>query len=378
MAKPNPANERIKREYFTFLREAKGRDSATIDRMAMALARFEDSTGRKDFRKFHREQAMAFKRRLSDAISSQTGERLSKATVTAILRDLKTFFEWLSREPGYRSKILFSDADYFSPSEKDAAIARARRDKPVPTLEQVARVLATMPAATLLERRNRALVAFAAITGARVMALATFRLGHVNLDGGFVEQDARTVATKFAKTFRTVFMPVCDGAFEVVTDWVVELRDLHTCGPDDPLFPATAMGLGEHGGFQPQGLARHGWASSGPIRDVFRRAFEGAGLPYFNPHSFRDMLVRHAMTLDLSPEEMKAWSQNLGHSDVLTTFTSYGTVPLHRQSELIRARAIGNDHPANDDASLLAALETIKARLGASGGGTLPGGGHRR
>ena len=38
------------------------------------------------------------------------------------------------------------------------------------------------------------------------------------------------------------------------------------------------------------------------------------------------MLVRHAMTLDLTPEEMKAWSQNLGHADVLTTFTSYGKV----------------------------------------------------
>src|SRR4030095_12500289 len=107
--------------------------------------------------------------------------------------------------------------------------------------------------------------------------------------------------------------------------------------PDDPLFPATAVGPGPCGGFQPQGLAPHGWSSSGPIRDVFRRAFEGAGLPYYNPHSFRDMLVRYAMTLDLSPEEMKAWSQNLGHSDVLTTFTSYGGVPVHRPSELIRS-----------------------------------------
>ena len=39
---------------------------------------------------------------------------------------------------------------------------------------------------------------------------------------------------------------------------------------------------------------------------------------------------------DLTPEEMKAWSQNLGHADVLTTFTSYGQVPTHRQGELIR------------------------------------------
>ena len=37
-----------------------------------------------------------------------------------------------------------------------------------------------------------------------------------------------------------------------------------------------------------------------------------------------------------SPEEFKAWSQNLGHERVLTTFTSYGVVPAQRQAELIR------------------------------------------
>ncbi len=192
MAKHNAANERIKREYLAYLKGARGRDEATIDRVAASLARFEDSTGRRDFKKFHREQALAFKHRLGEAISNRTGERLSKATVQSALRDLKAFFEWLVREPGFKSKIQFSDADYFNLSEKDTAIARARREKRVPTLEQVQRVLAAMPAVTVLERRDRALIAFAAITGARVGALASFRLGHVDLAGGFVEQDART------------------------------------------------------------------------------------------------------------------------------------------------------------------------------------------
>lgn len=365
MAKHNAANERIKREYLAYLKNARGRDEATIDRVAASLARFEDSTGWKDFGKFHREQAMAFKRRQGEAINARSGERLSKATVQSALRDLKTFFEWLSREPGFKSKIQFSDSDYFNLSEKDTAIARARREKQVPTLEQVQSVLAAMPTATVLERRDRALVAFTSITGARVGALASFRLGHVDLAGGFVEQDARTVHTKFAKTFRTYFMPVCTGALDVVHGWADELRRDHLWGPSDPLFPATVMGLGESGGFQPQGLARHGWASTGPIRDIFKRAFESAGLPYFNPHSFRDMLVRHAMTLNLSPEEMKAWSQNLGHADVLTTFTSYGTVPAHRQGELIRAQS--NGQPDNAKGDHIAALEAVLAGLKAGG-----------
>ena len=347
MAKHNAANERIKRDYLAYLKEAKGRDEATIDRVAASLARFEGSTGRKDFKRFHREQAVAFKRRLGEASNAKTGERRSKATIQSTLRDLKAFFFWLAHLPGFKSHIAYADADYFNMSDKDVAIARASRERAVPSLEQVVAVLAAMPAATALERRDRALVAFTAITGARVAALASFRLGHVDLDGGFVEQDARTVDTKFAKTFRTYFMPVCDGAVDLVRGWVEELRGDHLWGPAGPLFPAAVMGLGENGGFQPQGLARHGWASTGPVRDVFKRAFAAAGLPYFNPHSFRNMLVRHAMTLDLTPEQMKAWSQNLGHADVLTTFTSYGHVPVYRQGALIQGHSLAGKASAS-------------------------------
>ena len=60
MTKNNPANERIKRTYFVYLREARRRNDASVDGVAKALARFEDSTGQRDFGKFHREQAVAF------------------------------------------------------------------------------------------------------------------------------------------------------------------------------------------------------------------------------------------------------------------------------------------------------------------------------
>jgi integrase/recombinase XerD len=40
-----------------------------------------------------------------------------------------------------------------------------------------------------------------------------------------------------------------------------------------------------------------------------------------------------------TPEEFKAWSQNLGHEKVLTTFLSYGAVGYQRQSEIMRGLA---------------------------------------
>jgi hypothetical protein len=40
MTKHNAENERIKRKYLTFLKQAKGQNEATIDSVAKALSRF--------------------------------------------------------------------------------------------------------------------------------------------------------------------------------------------------------------------------------------------------------------------------------------------------------------------------------------------------
>ena len=76
------------------------------------------------------------------------------------------------------------------------------------------------------------------------------------------------------------------------------------------------------------------------IRTIFREAFERSGLPYFHPHSLRKTLVTLGQTACKSPEEYKAWSQNLGHEKVLTTFMSYGAVAKDRQAEILRGLAV--------------------------------------
>ena len=60
MRKHHPANERIKRQYFRFLKDAKGHSEATVDAAAMALSRFEAYTRHRDFKAFHFEQAISF------------------------------------------------------------------------------------------------------------------------------------------------------------------------------------------------------------------------------------------------------------------------------------------------------------------------------
>jgi hypothetical protein len=59
-----------------------------------------------------------------------------------------------------------------------------------------------------------------------------------------------------------------------------------------------------------------------------------------------------------TPEELKAWSQNLGHEDALTTLRSYGEVPSSRQAEIIRDLHQASE-PDMDAAAALKALESI-------------------
>ena len=339
MTNHSPENERIKRQYFVYLKEAKRHGEPTVDAAAKALHRFEEYTRYRDFKVFHTGQAIAFKRHLAEQTAARSGEKLSKATLHATLTDLKRFFQWLAREPGYKSSIQYSDAEYFNLSDKDTRIATARREQRAPTVEQIKHVIAGMPVNSEIERRDRALIAFTLLTGARDSAIATMKLKHVDLTANSVYQDAREVKTKFSKTFTTYFFPVGEEIREIVADWMQFLREEKLWGNDDPLFPATRVALGASRQFEASGLERGHWSTASPIRTIFREAFNRAGLPYFNPHSFRNTLVRLGEERCKSPEEFKAWSQNLGHEHVLTTFLSYGAVASDRQGEILRGLA---------------------------------------
>ena len=329
-------NERIKYRYFEYLAAAKSNGEPSIDAAARALHRFETYIRFKDFKTFHTKQAAGFKAHLAGLSNGRTRETLSPATTYSTLMALKAFFQWLADQPGYRSRLTRSDAEYFNPSSRDTAIAKARRQSPVPTLEQIRHVVSTMPFKSDIELRNRALITFAIVTGARDNAIASIRLGDINLQERSVTQDARHVRTKFSKTQTTTFFPVGDYFFEILVDWINYLKIERLWGLDDPLFPATRVKVGADQRFAAGGLDRKLWSNACPIRTIFKKAFAAAGLSYFNPHSFRHTLGRLAQERCRNYEELKAWSQNLGHDDLRTTMVSYGEIAGYRQAEVMR------------------------------------------
>ena len=118
------------------------------------------------------------------------------------------------------------------------------------------------------------------------------------------------------------------------------LREEKLWGNDDPLFPATRIALGADRQFEVSGLEREALEqrlhlfgqssvkrSTAPVCRISIRTV------------IRNTLVRLGQEVCKSPEEFKAWSQNLGHEKVLTTFLSYGAVACDRQGEILRGMA---------------------------------------
>lgn len=252
------------------------------------------------------------------------------------------------------------DVDYLNLTDKEISIAKTAKHKNPPTLEQIRKVIFSMPTDTDIQRRNRALIAFAILTGMRDSALASLRLKHVDHTATppLVRQEPDMVKTKFSKQILTYFFPVGDDIQDIALDWIKELREEKLYGLTDPVFPRTKIGLDENQIFAAQGLEPACWSTATPIRQIFKEAFEAAGLPYFNPHLFRTTLALLGQQVCKTPEQFKAWSQNLGHESPLTTFSSYGTLGTDRQGMVMKE--ILNQRDKGEVVTMTQLLEEVR------------------
>jgi integrase/recombinase XerD len=109
-------NERIKRRYLTFLKEAKRFSESSLDGVANAIHRFDSYNGFPDFRKFHIQQAVAFKAHLARQRRARTEAPLRKAKLLSTLNAVKAFFQWLSGQPGYKWRLKYTEEDSDAPA----------------------------------------------------------------------------------------------------------------------------------------------------------------------------------------------------------------------------------------------------------------------
>ena len=328
-------NARMIHKYGDHLRHALGRSDSTISQIMSVIMDYLDFHGGKDLKGFKPKWAIDYKDDLASRLSQSGDGKLSLSTINSRLRHLSAFHAWLADQEGYRSRIRISDASYFSMTANDARAARSKPRRKTPSVELIIEILKALNADTPMQKRDRALIAFILLTGARADAAASFPLGNIDVLARTAFFDGRTVRTKFRKGYTADFFPVGKEIETIVTEWVEYLRRELFFGNDDPLFPATNVVNGDKLVYRADGLSREFWKSSTPVRSIFRLACELTNATYFNPHSLRSTLTLLGQKVCKTPEEFKAWSQSLGHDSVDTTFRHYGRLSDERQAELM-------------------------------------------
>lgn len=324
----NVENEILKKRYEEYLSLDGKLCNKTIYTKIKAIRKYEEFTKFKSFKTFNKKQALEFR----DYLQSKDN---SLDTIYRVFEELKQFFIWCARQNGYKKSINLDNIKCFNLTGKENRIVNQAQIKRFPTLEQIYKIIENMPSKTIKEKRDRAIIAFAILTGARIEALMTFKIKTINEYKCYAEQNPKDgVRTKRSKYIITGFFPINEKIKEICLDWLKFMKEEKLRNGYDFLFPAFKTEI-EHFEFKRNILSKDGMNSETTVRNIFREAFNNAGIEYYNPHSFRDTLVDLGYKICKTPEEFKAWSQNLGHKSPLVTFNSYGTIEYTRQVDVI-------------------------------------------
>lgn len=204
-----------------------------------------------------------------------------------------------------------------------------------PSLDDVLKAFRMMPAASMLDKCDRAMVALVALTGIRDGALVSLKVKHFIPSIKRVHQDPRSVETKFGKEIFSFLFPIGKEFETEFMDWHKLLVGELKYEPEDPLFPKASHASGKGKRIGVYELVPLHLGDAQTVIRMFKQTFERAGLPPFTPHRFRDMLVAEGYKRCRTVAQFKAWSQNLGHATPKTTLASYGKIPTLEQGRLI-------------------------------------------
>ena len=337
MSKAKGKNEQIKRQFFRFLRKAKGCKENTILAKKKALWYFDEFTKDADYKDFNDVLAENF----VDYLGKRKGLKdnvLEASTKYDVLRHLRQFFEWLATQQGYRRSINFSDIAFLSLTREESRRALTPKIPDFPDKAYIIDLCKSIKIKTEIDRRDQAIIAFLLLSGMRVKALTTLRIDCFDPSTLRVKQDpARGVETKFSKSNHSRLFEFDKFLVDIIISWykyLVEYRHYSSC---DPLFPRIEVQYnnGYNYSYYAAGLTPEFYKSITSIQSMLKKRSKEAGLKYFSPHAFRHTATSLAVKNIKTGEQLRAVSQMFAHEDIKTTLMNYGRLTSDQAAEIV-------------------------------------------
>lgn len=319
-------NDRI---LFEWMRYAGRLDTKTVDAHLRSIRTFERFHQGKPFERVKKEDISRFRNNQKDRANAEN-MRLSVSTIRHRASHLKAFFEWLLKQPGYK-RLDQTLPDYFALPKKFAAQALPTEEKPAPTIDQVNKMLAAMPTTSILQRRDRAMVALPFLGALRADTTTSLRIKHLIVRDQQIIQNSAESRTKNGKNLIIYWFPVSLCIREACTNWLEEIRALGF-REEDPLFPSKFDLMKPPAMDVPRVKPMD---STSSIQKSFKTAGAMIG-EAFSPHSAKHTIGQLMYHLCKTAKERKAWSLNMAHDREVVTETYYNKIPLAERRDIFQ------------------------------------------
>jgi len=315
---------------------------STISQILKAIEKYQEFTSYKDFKQFNIKSVNHYVRHLRDS-------KLSVSTINGYLTSLRNFFEWLCSQTGYKSRIKLDVVELLSINNNELNQLNKSINKDYPTLEQAKTIFSAVKINNDVDRRDKALIATAILTGMRSESLRTLTLGAIDIQKKEIFQSVKTgVKTKFGKDIFSKIFNFDEEMRDCITDWYSYLKEIKLYNNTDPFFPKTKRRQTEDDlAFIFDEIEPDFWQSHSSISKVFKERAKQANIRTFSPHRYRDLAVSLAIEKCNGDFYLiKAVSQHFGHEDTRLLIETYA--PL-RPKELSQAfEKIDNNSNDND------------------------------
>ncbi|MBR2011832.1 MAG: tyrosine-type recombinase/integrase [Alphaproteobacteria bacterium] len=324
----NPGNERIVKKYLEHVRRTKLADNKTLLALRKYLRAFEVLTDFQDLDRYTPDMAKVF-------LANLRQQSVSPSYMHRITSETQKFIRWLADEP-FGRRIRRNDADYLTLTRNEINRANASGYKPHHEYSQLLHAVRTMPAQTVTDLRNRALVALVILTSPRVSELCNFRIDTIMQEPlvgiYFLDINPRKIKNvKFCRAREATLLNIPD-LRQFVLDWRDMLVNEYDFDKSDPLFPKIAINPFQLNIFERNVKAQP--ISVCTANQIFNGACVANGLAPLSIHSVRRTRARHIENIT-HDDRIVALQQDFGHSSIGTTRCNYGNISPSRQRELI-------------------------------------------
>jgi integrase len=273
-----------------------------------------------------------------------TGEgRISRSTMRHRASYVRTFLDWLvDQDFGHKMPRLLSA--YLVLRQSHVAVALQPSPREIPTSEEVKKILTEMPVKTLIQRRDRAILAASILFGTRSETTASLRISTIDMAARKVLLDTTKVRIKNSKSQTTFWFPRQRQAEDIVVGWIEELI-AKGAQPGDALFPPDLNLAYEQRLTRTYPGSVEPWKTDAGVRRAFRNGCGQAEVNYFNPHSIKHYLKSVRDEFCRTPEHRQAFSYNLGHENEKITEACYAKMTDTRRDAIFMILQAGSIPP---------------------------------